>query len=118
MNLIISVITASGILLSGTTFGTIDNKTPFPRPNTGGALYAQCSPPAETPKAEYGGLYCGGYIMAIHDSLKERVDFCTYGDPTSYFVDQVMDYLKAHLEEWSQSAPPLIRKVLIMENDC
>ncbi|WP_417454703.1 Rap1a/Tai family immunity protein [Kiloniella sp.] len=118
MNFIISIITASSILASGTTLGTIDDTTPFPRPNTGGGLYAQCSPPAETPQAEYGGLYCSGYIMAIHDSLKERVDFCTYGDPTIYFIDQVMAYLKAHPEEWPQSAPALIRKVLIKENDC
>ncbi|KLN61684.1 hypothetical protein WH96_04950 [Kiloniella spongiae] len=118
MSFIISVITASVILASGTPQGTSESTTPFPRPNTGGALYAQCSPSTETAKSESGGLYCNGYIMAIHDSLKERADFCTYGDPTSYFVDQVMAYLKAHPDEWPQSAPSLIRKILIKENDC
>ncbi|MEH6631583.1 MAG: Rap1a/Tai family immunity protein [Halopseudomonas aestusnigri] len=89
-----------------------------PRPNTGRSLYKQCSPVPGSPKKTVGGLYCAGYIMGIHDGLKEREDFCTYGDPYQYFVEQVMEYLDDHPAEWSQSAPSLIRKALIEANDC
>ncbi|MFD2205804.1 Rap1a/Tai family immunity protein [Kiloniella antarctica] len=107
------------ILATGTALGLevpIENE--YPRPNTGKSLYKQCSPVLGTPKKNVGGLYCSGYIMGIHDGLKERVDFCTYGDPPQYFVEQVMEYLNDHPTEWSQSAPTLIRKALIEANDC